>query len=167
MTNTPPWLKRAIECIGVHEAPGAGDNPKILAWAKACGGEIAKVYRHDSIAWCAMFVNYCLVSTGFKGNDSLWALNMRTLGTALKGPAVGAIASKQRVGGGHTFFVLGRDNAGNVIGVGGNQGDAVNRKAFPLAGLKFNWPAGYALPPAVGLASLPIVDSAPYSQKEN
>lgn len=162
----PPWLARAVENIGVHEAAGNADNPKILAMAKACGGQIAKTYKHDAIPWCAMFVNYCLVSTGFRGNDSLWALNMRTLGTPLKGPAIGAIASKERAGGGHTFFVLGKDKAGNIVGVGGNQSDAVNRKTFPLAGLKFNWPANYPAP-IVGMKTLPVVDTAPLSKKES
>lgn len=162
-----PWVTTAIQSIGIAEAPGAKDNPVILAMAKACGGNIAKTYTHDSIAWCKMFTEYCLVKNGLHGVDSLLALDNAKLGTKLKGPAVGAIACKKRAGGGHTFIVLGKDKAGNIVGVGGNQGDRVSRATFqPSVIVSYNWPNGYQLPARTGLSTLPVVDSAPLSKHE-
>jgi uncharacterized protein (TIGR02594 family) len=165
--DVPPWVTTAIQSIGIAEGPGSKDNPVVLAMAKACGGMIAKTYNHDSIAWCKMFTEYCLVKNGLRGVDSLWALDNAKLGTKLKGPAVGAIACKKRTGGGHTFIVLGKDKAGNIVGVGGNQGDRVSRATFPPAAIvSFNWPSGYPLPNKTGISTLPVVDSAPLSKHE-
>lgn len=165
--TTPPWLKTAIDCIGIAEVPGKGDNPVILAMAKACGGNIAKTYHHDEIAWCKMFTEYCLVKNGLKGVDSLWALDNAKLGTKLKGVALGAIACKKRTGGGHTFIIAGRDKSGKIVGVGGNQGDRVSRATFtPSEIVSSNWPDGYPLPQKIGFSSLPVVDSAPLSKRE-
>lgn len=164
--NLPPWLEKAISLIGVEEYAGGDDNPLILAWAKQCGGSIAANYKHDATAWCKLFTEYCLVSTGYRGIDSLWALDNRKVGTPLTGPAVGAIASKERTGGGHTFFVIGRTAAGQIVGVGGNQDDRVCRATYPPAILKYNWPDGAMIPGKIGLTSLPLTDSAPLSKTE-
>lgn len=167
LTDAPPWLHQALSCIGIAEVKGKGDNPVILAMARTCGGMIARSYKNDEIAWCKMFTEYCLVSTGFHGVDSLWALDNLKLGTSLKGAAVGAIACKKRVGGGHTFIIAGKDKAGRLVGIGGNQGDRVSRATFdPAEIVGFNWPNGYPLPSAVGIKALPIVDSAPLSKRE-
>lgn len=92
--DVPPWVTTAIQSIGIAEGPGSKDNPVVLAMAKTCGGQIAKVYVHDSTAWCKMFTEYCLVKNGLRGIDSLWALDNAKLGTKLKGPAVAP--SRQR-----------------------------------------------------------------------
>lgn len=165
---TPPWLETAISSIGIAEGPGENlDNPVVLAMAKKCGGKIAKTYIHDSIAWCKMFTEYCLVVNGLHGIDSLWALDNVNLGTKLFGPAFGAIASKRRTGGGHTFIVAGKDKNEMIVGIGGNQGDRVSRATFkPSEIISYNWPNGYDLPVKTGLSSLPVVDSAPLSKRE-
>jgi uncharacterized protein (TIGR02594 family) len=167
MASGPPWLRTAIENIGVAEVKGKGDNPIIMAMAKTCGGLIAREYVHDEIAWCKMFTEFCLMKNGLHGIDTLWALDNLKVGTKLSGPAVGALASKKRTGGGHTFIVAGRDAAGFIVGVGGNQGDRVSRATFKQNEIEgFNWPDGYPLPIAIGFAKLPIVDSAPLSKRE-
>lgn len=166
ISTVPPWLAKAISMIGLLEATGAKDNPVIIRMAQSCGGLIAKTYVHDSIPWCALFREYCLVSTGFRGIDSLWALDSRKIGTKLKGPAVGAIASKSRQGGGHVFFVAGRDKNGRIVGVGGNQSDSVSRATFLDSECQYNWPAGYPLPTLIGVKNLPVVPSAKFSTKE-
>lgn len=165
LSKMPPWLIRADGLVGTLEAPGDRDNLVILAWAAACGGNIARTYKHDATPWCKMFTEYCLLSTGFKGVDSLWALDNRNVGTVLKGPAVGAIATKTRDGGGHTFFVKGRTAAGVLVGVGGNQSDAVCNANFDPASLKYNWPAGYPLPGSVAFSSLPIVSAGKFARE--
>lgn len=166
--KTPPWLATAIASIGIAEGPGDKiDNPVVLAMAKTCGGMIAKTYVHDSIAWCKMFVEYCLAKNGLHGNDTLGALDSAKIGIKLAGAAFGAIACKKRTGGGHTFIIAGKDKNGLLVAVGGNQGDRVSRATFKLSEIvSFNWPNGYPLPEKTGMASLPVVDSAPLSKRE-
>lgn len=155
-----PWLDRMTSILGLYEYAGDDDNPAILSMAKQCGGQIAKTYTHDSIAWCALTINYCLVSTGFTGNDSLWALDFRKYGVKLSGPAVGAIATKTREEGGHVFLIVGRTTDGHVVGRGGNQSDMVCDETFDPSVLQYNWPSSYPAP-SCGLALLPVVSPAP------
>jgi hypothetical protein len=44
------------------EMIGSRRNPAIIGMAKACGGNIARTYRHDATPWCALTVNYCLIA---------------------------------------------------------------------------------------------------------
>lgn len=162
----PPWLARAKALEGLYELPGDADNPVILEMAKRCGGNIAKIYTHDAIAWCALFANYCLKASGQSGTDSLWALDFANYGQKLNGPAVGAIASKKRSGGGHVFFVVGRTSKGTLVGVGGNQSDMVNEVEYdPSEIVAYTWPEGVALP-TTGFSSLPVVSVSPAIKKE-
>ena len=134
--------------LGLYEFPGARDNPAIIAMAKACGGKIARDYKHDAIPWCALTVNYALIASGFPGNDSLWALDFRALRQRLRGPAVGAIASKKRQpSGGQVFIVVGRTKGGKLVGRGGNQSDMVCDQLFdPASIVAYTWPAMHPLP---------------------
>ncbi len=168
VAGIPPWLQRMNDILGVYRKPGSDDSPAILEMARVCKGSIAASYNHDQIAWCALAVNYCLVSTGFKGDDSLAALDVRKIGTKLNGPAVGALATKTRTGGGHTFMVTGRTASGQLVGTGGNQsGDSeVCDEIFDASVCQFNWPAGYPLPAKVGIGTLPIVTPRPHVHKD-
>lgn len=165
--QAPPWLIIAINNIGVAEIVGKGNNPVVMAMAKKCGGQIAKNYTNDEIPWCKMFTEYCAIEAGYRMIDSLWALDNLKAGVKLNGPAVGAFASKKRSGGGHTFIVAGKDKNGKIVGVGGNQTNKVSRATFlPSEIVGYNWPEGYELPTKTGMASLPVVDSAPLSKRE-
>lgn len=168
----PAWLARAIALRGLYERPGTEDNPAILDMARICGGQIAATYKHDAIAWCALFVNYCLVASGHAGNDSLWALDFANYGRKLPGPAVGAIACKRREGGGHVFIVRGRDDAGRLVGIGGNQSDMVCDEEFDAEAIvSYNWPEDSPAPAAIGssmtdVSALPHVTPAPRARRD-
>lgn len=168
VTALPLWLDRMTAILGLYEAPGAADNPLIIEMARICGGGIARDYVHDSISWCALAVNYCLIASGLPGDDSLWALDFQKYGVKLSGPAVGAIATKKRYDssgkqvGGHVFFVVGKTKDGKLVGRGGNQSDMVCDEVFdPTVITGYNWPAGIPRPAAIGLAALPVVTPAP------
>lgn len=159
----PLWLTAGLKFIGTKETPGSKDNRVIIDWAKDEGGDIAKTYTHDSIPWCALFANMCLTKAGLKGTESLWALDFAGQWPSVKliGPAVGAFAPMVRDGGGHIGIVVGKDQHGNVMLLGGNQSDAVNIKPFAKTRLNkgFWWPSSVPQPKAIGFSSLPIVQS--------
>ena len=167
VAGTTPWLARMNAILGLYEFPGGADNPAVVAMAKACGGNIARTYKHDATPWCALAVNYCLVASGLPGDDSLWALDFARYGTRLKGAAVGAIATKRRDGGGHVFLVVGRTKDGRLVGRGGNQRDMVCDEVFdPSTITAFTWPKDYPQPPQASFAALPVVEPAPTARRE-
>lgn len=159
----PLWLQAGMALIGVKETIGVKDNSLIIDWAKDEGGSIAKTYTHDSIPWCALFANHLLTKSGLKGTESLWALDFAGQWPSVKliGPAVGAFAPMLRDGGGHIGVVVGQDQRGNVMLLGGNQSDAVNIKPFAKSRLNkgFWWPDSVPIPKQIGFSSLPVVKS--------
>lgn len=163
--SRPLWLEAGIKLIGTKEGAGAKDNLDIIQWAKDEGGDIAKEYTHDSIPWCSLFMNHIFTKVGVKGTDTLWALDWVGKWPAVKlaGPAVGAVAPMTRNGGGHVTCVVGRDQHGNIMGLGGNQSDAVNIEPFAVSRLNqgFWWPKTVSAPPAgqIGISHLPVVQS--------
>ena len=52
----PRMIVEALKLFGTMEKPGAANNPTIVAWAKEVGGEVADVYKADSIPWCGLFM---------------------------------------------------------------------------------------------------------------
>lgn len=145
--SEPKWLEIARTHLGLHEGPGAADNPKVLEFYKLAGRPEIK---HDDIAWCAAFVGAMLAKAGLKGTGSLAARDYERWGQKLDKPLLGCVGVKQRAGGqtwqGHVGFVVGA-NARQIYLLGGNQGDAVSIAAFDRADFTaFRWPAGVAIP---------------------
>lgn len=161
--SRPLWLEAGIKLIGLREGAGAYDNKTIIDWAKSEGGSISDTYTHDSIPWCALFANHILTKVGLKGTETLWALDFAGKWPAIKlaGPAVGAFAPMLRNGGGHITIVVGKDQHGNIMGLGGNQSDAVTIAPFAPSRLNkgFWWPKDVTLPQLIGYNLLPIVKS--------
>lgn len=160
----PLWLTAGIALIGTKEGPGPKDNPVIINWAKDEGGDIAKEYTHDSIPWCALFANHCLTLAGLPGTHTLWALDFagHWPSKRLSGPAVGAFAPMLRNGGGHIIQIVGKAENGNLMGLGGNQSDAVNIEEFAVSRLNqgYWWPISVPVPAQVGFSTLPVVASS-------
>jgi uncharacterized protein (TIGR02594 family) len=163
--SDPPWFNRMTKMMGLYEYPGDADNPEIIKMAQACGGSIKREYKHDSIPWCALALNYSLIAEGFPGTDSLLALDFRKYGRTLPGPARGAIATKKRQGGGHVFLVVGRTLDGMIIGRGGNQSDMVCDALFDPGELQYNWPSNYPLP-EVGIHKLPLLAPTAHTKRD-
>lgn len=161
--SRPLWLEAGIKLLGTHEGVGSKDNQTIIDWAKEEGGDIAKEYTHDEIPWCALFANHILTKVGLKGTETLWALDFAGKWPCIQlaAPAVGAFAPMKRNGGGHITIIVGKDQHGNVMGLGGNQSDAVTIAPFSPSRLNqgFYWPKGVSLPTVLGFNSLPLVTS--------
>jgi len=159
----PLWLQAGIGLVGTEEGHliGERDNETIIDWAKEEGGEIEGEYTHDSIPWCALFANHCLTLAGLKGTGTLWALDFAGHWPSIKlgGPAVGAFAPMLRSGGGHIIQIVGKDQGGRIMGLGGNQSDRVSIVPFPLSRLNrgFWWPASALPPEHTGIDTLPVV----------
>lgn len=138
--NELRWIVEARKHIGLREIKGAEHNPEILRmWKDIKRGGI----KDDETPWCAAFVGATLERVGIKSSRFESAKSYTSWGTALHDPAYGCIVTFTRDGGGHVGFVVGQDANRNLLVLGGNQGDAVNIRAFPRSRVtSYRWPAG-------------------------
>lgn len=149
--GTPLWLRMARGEVGQQEQPGAPANPAILGYI-ATFPYLQQVLDHgvpmsatDETAWCACFVQWCLIRAGQRGGPSARAESWRDYGTALEAPRDGAVtvifsppraasASGWHVG----FWAGGTAEAPRLLG--GNQGNAVVEKLMPGTVRAWRWP---------------------------
>lgn len=161
--SDPLWLATARRYLGVAEIKGPHHHPKILELLdRADGKDDGKTLQgiaDDEVPWCASFVSGVLEEAGETSARSAWARSYLSWGGALGGPAVGAIVVFERgPSSGHVGFVVGRDDRGNLMVLGGNQGDMVKVSPFALGRvLDYRWPKGRPLPGKIGLPALPVV----------
>jgi len=93
----------------------------------------------STTAWCAAFVNAVLGATGQKGTGSLMARSFLKWGTGTNNPVRGDIAVLRRgsspIYGHVTFFVKSetRNGVAGFIGLGGNQGNKVSKRWYPMS----------------------------------
>ncbi|ECB3807418.1 TIGR02594 family protein [Salmonella enterica subsp. enterica serovar Fufu] len=156
----PSWLVEARKNIDVREIKGPQHAPQILQywWDIKRGG-----IKDDETPWCAAFVGAMLERAGIPSSRFESAKSYLEWGNALKEAAYGCVAVLSRSGGGHVGFVVGRNAAGDLMILGGNQADAVNIKAFPCPRVSdYRWPAGVTDVPQ----SLPLLN-AEKSTSEN
>jgi uncharacterized protein (TIGR02594 family) len=140
----PRWLKIARGELGVKEAPGFANNPKVQRYYQEAGaGKMP-----DSVPWCAAFVGAMLKRAGSRGTNLLAARSYLQWGMKLDIPRLGCIVVFKRGTSpwqGHVAFFL-RDNGKTVRVLGGNQQDAVNMTSYPKAAvLGYRWPAAYSI----------------------
>jgi len=152
----PIWIQKARSYIGLREFKGSKHNPKILNWWE----RIKAPFRDDETPWCGAFVggvlsecNLPIVSGGASARSWL------KLPVRLNKPAVGAVVIFWRgspsSASGHVGFIVGKDQHGNLMVLGGNQGDEVNIKPFPISRvLGYRWPGSQPLPERYNLPVL-------------
>ena len=154
------WIAEARRHIGLREVKGAKHNQTIVDWLN----RLKAWWSDDETAWCGTFVAQCL-QYGDRGIPKYWyrAKDYLNYGTRLESPAYGCIVVFERVGGGHVGFVVGRDQSGNLMVLGGNQGDAVNIRPFaPSRVACYRWPSystGVTSLPNTSRYNLPIIGS--------
>jgi uncharacterized protein (TIGR02594 family) len=151
----PFWMAHARRYIGVAEVPGPKSNPVIVGFWK-----LAKLsgIKDDLVPWCAGFACAVLEEAGIRSPRTDGAKNFLLWGQPLPMASVGCIVVFGRTGGYHVGFVVGKDKAGNLLVLGGNQGDAVNIRAFPLPRvLGYVWPPHEPVP---AIATLPVLTIA-------
>lgn len=144
----PPLMVRiALEMLGTLEGPGTADNPMVIGWAdevaRLCkrpyDNWAADFYNRDSIPWCGLFmaVVAARASQGreerFPPNKYLSALAWSNWGVTVPPDdiCVGDVVVLVRQGGGHVFLAVGTSaDRKRVMGIGGNQGNAVTIAEF-------------------------------------
>lgn len=108
-----------------------GDNPKVVAYFRDSGNAGVK---SDATAWCAAFVGAMLHRAGMQGTGSLAARSYLKWGDGVNRDQAkpGDIVIFKRGNSqweGHVAFFV-RDNGSTITVLGGNQADAVNRRAY-------------------------------------
>lgn len=145
--DDPPWLKLAIENLGVAETPDPKtNNETIMSFYAMCGHPDVK---SESLPWCAAFAGSMIKSSGYPippSNINLAAGSYERYGvkTEPKRGAVGVLyrsgkASWER----HVFFYLRDLGNGLVEGIGGNQSNKVSVGKFNKSLLTesgYRWP---------------------------
>lgn len=138
-SSPPDWVVEASKHIGLKEIAGPKHNPTIIGWIKNLSGW----FTDDETPWCGTFIAQCLKEAK-RGYPKHWyrALAYADYGTKLAKPAYGSIGVMGRTGGGHVTFIVGETNDGKyLVGLGGNQSNAVNLMKFPKSRFTaFVWP---------------------------
>lgn len=159
------WIKLARQFVGQREIKGVRHNPILIEWLDDMGrfsGEARAWWRDDETPWCGLFVGWVLGHSGryvvkewYRAKE--WA---STDLSRLSKPAYGCLAVLDRRGGGHVGFVIGKDAAGNIMLLGGNQGDMVQVSAFaPERITGYYWPSMFV--------DGKVVKSVPYAERFN
>jgi len=128
--------------IGIHELPGKPADALIVAMLQCCD----KSSTSDEIAWCSAFVNFvAMLFPDTPRSKSLaarsWLLIGRPVALRDAVPGWDVVVLKRGDGQqpgpdviqaqGHVGFFVSTAN-GNVLILGGNQGDAVSLAQFPV-----------------------------------
>lgn len=160
----PGWLRHAYKFLGLKEIKGPRHNREIISWWE----HLKLPFRDDETPWCAGFMNRMVQMAGLpipkKNRAAALGWRWNAHGTRLDGPALGAVFSitrPGRPGSGHTGFVAGRNAKGDVMILGGNQGDMVSINPYsPTArNAQYHWPQGATPPRRTGIHTLPIISS--------
>ncbi len=150
----PFWLSIARRELytGVKEISGDEDNPRILTYHTAT----SLAATSDEVPWCSSFINWCIRETQtLPGTNSARARSWLNWGKHMGDVHIphGAIVIFQRGGGdqpgpeviaapGHVGLYEGRTGLGEILVLGGNQGNAVSVRPYPASRLLgVRWPA--------------------------
>lgn len=137
------WINTARQFIGLREVKGTKHNPAIVQMLDEMGkfsNESRAWWRDDETPWCGLFVGYVMGKSGrfvvkewYRARE--WTDENQT---KLDAPAYGCIAVTPN----HVGFVVGQDERGNIMLLGGNQGDMVKISPFKASGfIGFYWPS--------------------------
>lgn len=160
--SEPAWLVAGRNYLGVREIPGAPTQPIIARWLAKLPGAW---WKDDETPWCGTAVAAVMQEC----NISLprhWyrAKGWLDWGTAIVGPAVGAVVVFQRDGGGHVGLIVGKDSRGRLMVWGGNQGNRVWIDPFDMDRvLGYRWPTEHLASLMQG--NLPLLASSGQSSK--
>lgn len=150
----PVWLTEGKRFKGVTEIKGKKHNQTIVGWLE----KLNAWWREDETPWCGVYVARIMQIVHLKyPKYYMRALAWNDWGVPLSKPALGCVVTFTRSGGGHVGFVVGQDKNGNLMVLGGNQGDQVNIKPFAKSRVSaYRWPSEMKVPSNY---NLPILTS--------
>ena len=159
----PSWLKRARAFVGLREVPGRATAPIISKWLVM----LRAWWSDDETPWCGVFAAAVMRLEGFDPPQRWYrARAWLDFGTPIREPALGCVVVFERKGGGHVGFVVGNDEAGRLMVLGGNQGNAVTIAPFDRSRvLGYRWPTtnlapGGPLPLVASRGAKPSINEA-------
>lgn len=137
--NRVPWLDEARRHIGLREVPGVTTAPTIGRWLR----ELRAWWADDETPWCGVAVAAWMRAAGIEpARNWFRARAWLEWGAPITEPAAGCVVVVGRAGGGHVGLVIGEDERGRLMVLGGNQGDAVTVAPFERSRvLGYRWPA--------------------------
>lgn len=167
--NELNWVAKARSMIGTAEIVGRAENPKIVKMWQVGFTAIGQsnrlkesVWKTENTPWCGGFMAWVMAESGLTHhipNAFPLARSWAKAGTALSKPAYGCVVVFSRGNMGHVGIVVGKDAKGNLMVLGGNQGDAVNIKPFSRSRvIAYRW-CGTQKLPAEHRYNLPVLRS--------
>lgn len=137
MKTEPLWLRIARDDLGQAETTGPNDSPRIRKML----GRLGLTWLAGQ-PWCGIAVADWMSTADIEpAKNSFRAKAWLDWGIPLDAPTVGAVVVFERKGGGHVGLVVGRDEKGRLLVLGGNQGDKVCISPFDMTRvLGYRWP---------------------------
>lgn len=118
----------------------------------------------QSTPWCAAFANSVLMTGGLPGTGSLAARSFLNYGEATKSPSQGDVVVLSRgkdTSKGHVGFYAG-ERDGQVLVLGGNQGNRVSIKSYPMSSV-----VGFRKPPQASEMRQAVSDTTGVGQSQD
>ena len=145
------WMRGAERELarGVTEVSGAGNNPRILEYHRACTSWQSNAGpSQDETDWCSSFINWVMRQGGYIGSQSAGARSWLRWGVACE-QQYGAITVLKNPS--HVGFFYDNGPGSMVALLGGNQRvNGQNRvciKSYPRARVAgYRWPAQSIVP---------------------
>lgn len=143
------WVEAARKYEGLTEVPGPGTNPTIAKWLQ----RLRAWWSDDEVPWCGVAVAAWMQEAGITLPKHWYrAVAWMDWGANLSMPTYGCVVIFSRKGGGHVGLVVGEDEHGRLMVLGGNQRDRVTIAPFDRARvLGYRWPPGQP----IGYAPMP------------
>jgi uncharacterized protein (TIGR02594 family) len=145
LTKNCPWMKYAIPELGIKEAPGDKNNPRVVEYLETVG------FKQDSIDWCSAFVSWCMKSADNERSNKEVVKKMRSpagaqswlvWGMQLTAPRFGAVTVLKNLSNpiyGHVAFYLG-EYSDQILLLGGNQNHEVSVSSYEKKQLlQYRW----------------------------
>ena len=105
-STEPKWLRVARGEIGVKEAIGNQDNPRVVGYHLSTTLDKSDA-SEDETPWCSSFVNWCMEKAGEDGTNSAWARSWLKWGYPMDVPNRGCVVVFSRGNSsGHVAFFL-------------------------------------------------------------